>query len=335
MEMADMQLDARANNNAEPVSAADRAVDAAQDRNDGDFVVDHTVNESPIDSIRPPSHILASIFSNPKLVKKIARQPKVSPVIQESFEAPVYIELVPRLSVPWQNEQRLYTGDRIRLFDGRGFEILRIEQDGQLILEYGAVHPDLVSDRETHGRYGQRAGGLEIVHVGIGLFSDATSGNTSTAWNYIDGWQLRVHSLPRELQDMWLLNCTRSHDFQPVVAAILDDLERLRDGIVLYDAYQMRRVLVVGTLISLTADGPRLAQLLSLAGPKGTYNCPSCFGSRLQLEAGEPRTIANTRQHRENNHDEKASIRTCGISLKPNVLIDRTTVDAFSLFAIE
>lgn len=150
---------------------------------------------------------------------------------------------------------------------------------------------------------------------------------------------MRIHSLPRKFQDMYLLYCTRSEDPKEALQALVDDLKCLENGVVLLDASQERQVFVVATLISITADNPRLAELLSLPGSNGKINCPLCDGVRQAQTVGNPRETQAVRDYRNANpfsvSRNKRSMRLDGISLRPNVLLDHSSLDLFKMVTIE
>jgi hypothetical protein len=171
------------------------------------------------------------MFANPLLASKMRRLPEPSePTITESFHTRAYEEKVPPLCLSLPDGSRLYQDDFIKLKGAAYAKVLRSRLDTKLVTHLDGRVVDIsevekVVMARIPNPYRTRANGKAIIHIGMSLFSDATSGNTTSAWNYIDGWQMRVHSLPREYQDMRLLNCTRSHEWQPVMEAILKDLK--------------------------------------------------------------------------------------------------------------
>lgn len=287
------------------------------------------------------------MFANPLLASKMQRSPVPSEIIIESFHTPVYADKVPLLSVSWR-EGLIYKGDWVKCRQDDGSlnyaKVAQIRLDGMLeTTQCGVISTEavveIVEDLGLTSTYRLRAGGKKVVHIGFSLFTDATSGNTSSAWNFIDGWQMRVHSLPRVYQDMRLLNCTRSHDWQDVMRAILADMEELQKGILVYDEHNQETILVVASLLAITADGPRQSQLLGIVGPSGNHNCVCCEGTRRDLFPGNPRSVELLRERRmtaqQEGQSEQFTISRYGVSQKPNPLVECMMFDAVELFVPE
>ena len=64
---------------------------------------------------------------------------------------------------------------------------------------------------------------------------------------------------------------------------IVEDLLRLEKGIVAYDAYMQKDVIVIAPVLAILADNSRHSELLNHAGPSANKYCRMCMVSFFSI----------------------------------------------------
>ena len=125
------------------------------------------------------------------------------------------------------------------------------------------------------------ASGLPIIISPLILFSDDTSGNRSKKWNKFDYWCLTLAGLPasesRMFHNMHFLSCTNQMSSLDIVGPLVEDLEQLEEGVVMYDAFLNMKVLVIASIMAVLADNARASELLNHMGSRATKFCRKCL----------------------------------------------------------
>ena len=107
------------------------------------------------------------------------------------------------------------------------------------------------------------------------LYTDDTSGNRSKKWNKFDCWCFLLVGLPRhqnsQLHNIHFIACSNKVDCMEMSGAIVSDLKKLEDGIVMYDSTLKQNVLVFAPVIATLADNPRHSELRKWCKPLLSY----------------------------------------------------------------
>jgi len=90
------------------------------------------------------------------------------------------------------------------------------------------------------------AQGMPVVIVPLLLYTDDTSGNRSKKWNKLDCWCFLLAAMP----PMKTHSCTTSTSFNQVTVMdmaflVVEDLKILEKGIIAYDAFLKKEVLLI------------------------------------------------------------------------------------------
>ena len=127
-------------------------------------------------------------------------------------------------------------------------------------------------------RLKSQALGRPVVMLPIALFSDDTSGNRSKQWNKFDSWSLRIAGLPNssatKLHNIHFLQCDVLDMAKPLVED-LNDLEM--SGVVTYDAFLGKDVLLVAPLLAILSDNPRHSEIMNHLGLSSKKYCRMCM----------------------------------------------------------
>ena len=88
----------------------------------------------------------------------------------------------------------------------------------------------------------------------MNLYCDDTSGNKSKKWNKFDCWTLLLAGLPKhenaKLRNIHFLTCSNRASVLEMAAPIASNLQKLEEGVEMYDAFLQRNVLVRRALCS-------------------------------------------------------------------------------------
>jgi hypothetical protein len=109
------------------------------------------------------------------------------------------------------------------------------------------------------------------VHIGVGLFSDETSGNLSKKWNHFDNLFIQIFSLPKKMQALFFVGTMRFKDWASLCQPVLEELLELQNGLVVFDASLQSEILAVVKIVAVLADNPRAAEISSTICSSGNF----------------------------------------------------------------
>ena len=75
---------------------------------------------------------------------------------------------------------------------------------------------------------------------------------------------------------------------------MIDELEKLEKGVVMYDAYLQKKVLVIAPLLCILADNVRASELVNHMGSAANKYCRICQVSNHPLQDIVKPTVHNT-----------------------------------------
>jgi hypothetical protein len=123
-------------------------------------------------------------------------------------------------------------------------------------------------------------GGLPVTMVPLVLFSDDISGNRSKKWNSMDVWAMLLAGLPKEentkLTNTHLITASNRVSTLELAHPMVEDLVKLERGVVMFNAYFEREVVVVAPVLCILADNPRSSELLNHGGSAAKKFCRMC-----------------------------------------------------------
>lgn len=125
----------------------------------------------------------------------------------------------------------------------------------------------------SHGRH--------VVIIPIVLFSDDVSGNESKKWNKFDVWAMILAGLPRstnsQLENIHFMTASNRIGCLELVKPIVDNLIVLEsEGMVMFDAFHGKEVLVVAPVLCAIADNPRASDITNHLGTSARKYCRMC-----------------------------------------------------------
>lgn len=116
--------------------------------------------------------------------------------------------------------------------------------------------------------------------VPIGLFSDDLNGNRTKKSNGFDVWAMVLAGLPRKenakLHNIHFIAASNTVNAVEMSEPITNDLLKLEDGIVMFDAAMKQDVLVVAPVLCIMADNVRASELTNHCGSSANKNCRIC-----------------------------------------------------------
>lgn len=122
--------------------------------------------------------------------------------------------------------------------------------------------------------------GKQVIVAPLSLFTDDSSGNRSKKWNKFDCWTLLLSGLPKhenaKLQNIHFLACSNRVPVLDMVPPIVEDLQDLEKGILIYDAYLGQEVYVLAPVLCIQSDNPRSSELLNHQGATANLYCRMC-----------------------------------------------------------
>jgi hypothetical protein len=215
-------------------------------------------------------------------------------------------------------EAKLYTGDSVELQDGRTFTISHFSHHkkrcygifGNNNLIYSIPYFDstlshidvdiLSQGTRKVGSLAQDAKEMSILHLGIIVATDETSGNISKRWNHFENIFMKLANLPSKYNhpDYYrLISSGNEITWKQIAEVVLKDFgtsEPLSKGFVVetsnrqyefhltnlntkvWNAYTKNYVFVVGSLIAIICDNPRASQICSVVQASGNRSCRLC-----------------------------------------------------------
>ena len=122
---------------------------------------------------------------------------------------------------------------------------------------------------------------IPVVMVPLTLYSDDLSGNKSNKYNSFDVWAMMLAGLPREdnakLSNIHFIAGSNRVKAVEMSKPIVDDLLKLEDGIVMFDAMTKQEVLVVAPVLCIMADNVRASELTNHMGSSANRYCRMCL----------------------------------------------------------
>ena len=120
--------------------------------------------------------------------------------------------------------------------------------------------------------------------VPYNLFSDDTSGNSTSKWNCFDTWSMNPAAVPLSIANHYLnqlLLCgSNKLSAMEQLPSLVGNLKQLETGMPMFDAVLKEDVFVVAPLLFIKADNPRHAEITCLKHSTATYPCRKCFWCR-------------------------------------------------------
>lgn len=126
------------------------------------------------------------------------------------------------------------------------------------------------------------SGGHPVVISPLVLFSDDTSGNRSKKWNKFDYLCLSLDGLPvteaRMFKNIHFQCCTCTNRLSSIdiVQPLVDDLKQLEKGVMMFDAYMEKEVLVIAPVMVILCDNARASELVNHLGSRAKRFCRKC-----------------------------------------------------------
>ena len=122
---------------------------------------------------------------------------------------------------------------------------------------------------------------IPVVMVPLALYSDDLSGNKSNKYNSFDVWDMMLAGLPRKenakLSNIHFIAGSNRVKAVEMLKPIVDDLLKLEDGIVIFDAMTKQEVLVVVPVLCIMADNVRASELTNHMGSSANRYCRMCL----------------------------------------------------------
>ena len=132
-----------------------------------------------------------------------------------------------------------------------------------------------------------KALGRPVVIAPLLLYTDDTSGNRSKKWNKFDVWCFMLAGLPRKenakLHNIHFITCSNRVDVLHMADPVVHDLLKLEEGVVAYDGWMQKEVLLVAPVLAILADNSRHSELLNHSGGSAKKPCRMCMVSLLYL----------------------------------------------------
>ena len=126
----------------------------------------------------------------------------------------------------------------------------------------------------------QRANGKPVVIVPLMLYTDDTSGNKTKKWNKFDVYCLLLAGLPKEsntdLHNIHFITCSNNLSAIDMAQPIVEDLQKVEDGVEMFDAKLGKNVLVIAPLLCFLCDNARASEICSHLGSTASKFCRIC-----------------------------------------------------------
>jgi hypothetical protein len=140
----------------------------------------------------------------------------------------------------------------------------------------------LQATTQVKGSLSENIGLLDLVHIGIILSTDETSGNLSKHWNHFENVFMHIANLPSELNhpDHYRLVATGCQiswkDIGEVAIKEFEPGKPLSTGFKVWDSSQKKMIVVIGSLLALICDNPWASQICSVVQSSGSRSCRFC-----------------------------------------------------------
>jgi hypothetical protein len=127
--------------------------------------------------------------------------------------------------------------------------------------------------------YRARACGRRVIMVPIVLFADDTSGNTSKTWNKYESYFFTLAGLPfrlnQDLENVHFVMTSREGSAIDTSICVAESLLEMRNGVDAKTA-NGEKIVFVGQVLFLAADGPAHADLCNANTQQGLTPCRLC-----------------------------------------------------------
>eukprot|EP00731_Ephydatia_muelleri_P014532 Em0008g252a len=178
-------------------------------------------------------------------------------------------------------------------------------------------------------------GGIPVVMVPITLFTDDTSGNKSKQWNKFDSWNFRLEGLSKKengnLQNIHFICASNKVPVLDMAVPLVQEFTALEnEGIIAYDAFLQRNVIVVAPILNIICDNPRGAEVCSHLGATTSKYCRICMADvttglhSIGCLRNKPDTLCQIAriQSARTQKEMKQLQKEFGVSAKPNPLLE-------------
>eukprot|EP00731_Ephydatia_muelleri_P019835 Em0012g660a len=178
-------------------------------------------------------------------------------------------------------------------------------------------------------------GGIPVVMVPITLFTDDTSGNKSKQWNKFDSWNFRLEGLSKKengnLQNIHFICALNKVPVLDMAVPLVQEFTALEnEGIIAYDAFLQRNVIVVAPILNIICDNPRGAEVCSHLGATTSKYCRICMADvttglhSIGCLRNKPDTLCQIAriQSARTQKEMKQLQKEFGVSAKPNPLLE-------------
>ncbi|KAL5459987.1 hypothetical protein EMCRGX_G033391 [Ephydatia muelleri] len=178
-------------------------------------------------------------------------------------------------------------------------------------------------------------GGIPVVMVPITLFTDDTSGNKSKQWNKFDSWNFRLEGLSKKengnLQNIHFICASNKVPVLDMAVPLVQEFTALEnEGIIAYDAFLQRNIIVVAPILNITCDNPRGAEVCSHLGATTSKYYRICMTDvttglhSIGCLRNKPDTLCQIAriQSARTQKEMKQLQKEFGVSAKPNPLLE-------------
>eukprot|EP00731_Ephydatia_muelleri_P012741 Em0007g51a len=178
-------------------------------------------------------------------------------------------------------------------------------------------------------------GGIPVVMVPITLFTDDTSGNKSKQWNKFHSWNFRLEGLSKKengnLQNIQFICASNKVPVLDMAVPLVQEFTALEnEGIIAYDTFLQRNVIVVAPILNIICDKPRGAEVCSHLGATTSKYCRICMADvttglhSIGCLRNKPDMLCQIAriQSARTQKEMKQLQKEFGVSTKPNPLLE-------------
>ncbi|KAL7751900.1 hypothetical protein RI367_002900 [Sorochytrium milnesiophthora] len=161
-----------------------------------------------------------------------------------------------------------------------------------------------------------KLGGHRLVHIGVAIFSDETSGNTSKRYNLFENLFFTLCTIS-QCSSGWpigLLCSAKDWTALELMELVVDDLLVGMEGFWAYDGHMNEPVFVRLKLLACLADNPRANQLCTVMQSTTLHYCRYCMSRRTTpLRVCAPRDKEMTISQLQQIRDRILQPAQCGL----------------------
>jgi hypothetical protein len=125
---------------------------------------------------------------------------------------------------------------------------------------------------------------MPIVHIGLSVTTDETSGNTTKRWNHFENIFVRISNLPVATDGYRLVASANNITWFELSEAAFREFEvggKMEKGFKVWNAHERCWYWAVATIHVIICDNPRALEICSMVNPSGLRNCRYCYANRL------------------------------------------------------